>query len=307
MKRNASRILSLVLAIALIMSLSLTAFALDGHEMYMSPAAGTSYTTMVDAATNTVNLEVFFTAYNDGNYYNTGFDSDEQAAAVTWTVSNNDAGLVNGDVAVSAGSNNGYKTSKGTVTLNTGVSGVAVIHADHKGLTLDLVIARDAASKSSTAIKTNVYVVDVSGTTGNAITNNASVSVYAPATGNRTLSGILLGKEAAFQNQATAMGTLDVLLKASNNNITSVTLSDDGSYANAINGLYYWSYAVYDASGNLVPLSQNISASIFVLPASGYTVVWKYGGWSFASILNDVTDEAGNVITRGEISSWNLA
>lgn len=294
MKRNATRILTLVLAIALIMSMSLTAFALDGHEMYMSPATGTSYTTMVDSDTDTVDLEVFFTAYNDGNYYNTGFNNEAQAKNVIWTVTNNADGLVSGNVAVSSGTCGNYTTSKGTVTLDDEAVGVAVVHAAYNSLTLDLVIARDEEDPSTASVSAKTYVVDVSGTAGNVIESNLNVGVYSPATNNEALSGILLNKEAAFQNQATAMGTLDVLLKASNNNITSVTLSDDGSYANAINGLYYWSYAVYDASGNLVPLSQNISASIFVLPASNYTVVWKYGGWSFASTFD------------AEKTSWGL-
>lgn len=288
MKRNASRILSLVMAIALIMSLSLTAFALDGHEMYMSPAAGTSYTTMVDAATNTVILEVFFTAYNDGNYYNTGFDSDEQAAAVTWTVSNNDAGLVNGDVAVSAGSNNGYKTSKGTVTLNSGVSGVAVVHAAHNGLTLDLVIARDTATPVTSPSLANVYLVDASSSPANVMVNNVTATVYAPTV--NPMSNLLIGKTGAFQNKPTAMGTLDALRMMGL--VSSVTLSDTGDYANEINGLYYWSYAMYAPDGAIVSISQTTSASICELPATGYTVVWKYGAWSFASTLSE------------EITSW---
>lgn len=315
MKRNATRILTLVLAIALIISMSLPAFAMDGHEVYLSPATGTSYTTMVDATTSTVSLEVYFSAYDatiadaSAQWYNTGFNSATDAEAVQWSVpaGGNPNGLISPTISVTSGTVNSLTTSKATVTLNPGVSGVAIVHAEYSpSMTLDLVIARDEEEPADASVSTKVYVVDVSGATGNAIVNNANVSVCAPATEASSLSGILLDMEGAFQNQATAMGTLDVLLKASNNNITSVTLSDDGSYANAINGLNYWSYAVYDASGNLVPLSQNISASIFVLPASNYTVVWKYGGWSFASTLNDVIGEDGN-ITDGEISSWDLA
>ena len=154
MKRNASRILSLVLAIALVMSMSLTAFALDGHEMYMSPATGTSYTTMATSSTTSVPLEVCFTAYNEG-YYTTGFDSADQAKTVSWTVTYNDDGLVNNTVAVSSGEVNSVITSKGTVTLNAGVTGVAVVHAAYNGLTLDLVIARD-----TTGVQSNVAATE---------------------------------------------------------------------------------------------------------------------------------------------------
>lgn len=283
MKRIASRILSLVLAIALVMSMSLTAFALDGHEMYMSPATGTSYTTMATSSTTSVPLEVCFTAYNEG-YYTTGFDSADQAKAVSWTVTYNDDGLVNNTVAVSSGVVNSVITSKGTVTLNAGVTGVAVVHAAYNGLTLDLVIARDTTGVQSD-VAAKVYVVDVTSSDDKLIVDNETVTVKAPA--NKSGS-ILAGKSCAFQNQPTAMGTLDMLL---NEDIESVTLSDDGSYANAINGLYYWGYAVYSSTGALVDISQVTSASIFAL-SSGQTVVWKYGAWSFASTL------------AAEVASW---
>lgn len=284
MKRNASRILSLVLAIALVMSISLTAFALDGHEMYMSPATGTSYTTMATSSTTSVPLEVCFTAYNEG-YYTTGFDSADQAKTVSWTVTYNDDGLVNNTVAVSSGEVNSVITSKGTVTLNAGVTGVAVVHAAYNGLTLDLVIARDTTGVQSN-VAAKVYVVDVTSSDDKLIVDNETVTVAAPAGKS---GSILAGKSCAFQNQPTAMGTLDVLL--SNEVLESVTLSADGSYANEINGLYYWGYAVYSSTGALVDISQVTSASIFAL-SSGQTVVWKYGAWSFASTLT------------AEVASW---
>lgn len=281
MKKRFSRMLGLILALAMVMSMSLTAFAMDGHEMYLSPAAGTSYTTIVSSGTTSVSLEVDFTAYNDGSYYTTGFDDTTQATSVSWTVSNNTDGLINGGVSVSSGTVNSLITSKGTVTLNTGVSGVAILHAAYNSFTLDLVIARDTVDAVEEAVTTKAYVVDVSSGTASMIVNNQSVSVYAPSYDD--MGGLLSGKSAAFQNVPTAMGTLDALYAAGK--VSSVALSADGSYANAINGINYWSYAVYTPSGDLVNLSQNISASIFELPDDDYTVVWKCGAWSFASTL----------------------
>lgn len=286
-KRRFSRILGLLLALVMVMSTSLAAFAMDGNEVYLSPASGTSYTTMVSSGTTSVSLEVDFTAYSGGSYYTTGFDDTTQAASVSWTVSNNTDGLINGGVSVSSGTVNSLITSKGTVSLNTGVSGVAIVHAAYNGLTLDLVIARDAASVAS-EVDTNAYVVDLSSGTANLIVNNQSVSVYAPSDNN--MGGLLSGKSAAFQNVPTAMGSLDALYAAGK--VSSVALSADGSYANAINGIYYWGYAVYTPDGTLVGLSQGISASVFELPDDDYTVVWKCGAWSFASTLTD------------EVASW---
>lgn len=113
------------------------------------------------------------------------------------------------------------------MTLNAGVSGVAVIHADHKGLTLDLVIARDATTKTDANVLADVCIVDVS--SGDIIADQ-TVTVPVPGT-------LLSGKSAAFQNQPTAMGTLSALKE--DNKLDSVSLSADGSYANEINGLYY--------------------------------------------------------------------
>lgn len=279
--------LGLLLALVMVMSTGLTAFAMDGNEVYLSPASGTSYTTMVSSGTTSVSLEVDFTAYSDGSYYATGFDSTTQAESVSWTVSNNADGLINGGVSVSSGMVNSLITSKGTVTLNTGVSGIAIVHVAYNGFTLDLVIARDAASVAS-EVAAKTYIVDVSSSDADVIVNNQNVTVYAPSTSQG--QGLLTGKSAAFQNVATAMGTLDVLYTAGT--LDSLQLSADGSYVSEINDLNYWGYAVYAPSGALLGLSQSISASIFTLPGDGYTVVWKYGAWSFASTL------------EAEVASW---
>lgn len=286
-KRRFSRILGLLLALVMVMSTGLAAFAMDGNEVYLSPASGTSYTTMVSSGTTSVSLEVDFTAYSGGSYYTTGFDDTTQAASVSWTVSNNTDGLINGGVSVSSGTDNSLITSKGTVTLNTGASGIAIVHAAYNGLTLDLVIARDAASVAS-GVTAKTYIVDVSSSDADVIVDNQSVAVYAPSTEEG--AGLLTGKSAAFQNVATAMGTLDVLFAAEK--LDSLQLSADGSYVSEINELSYWGYAVYAPGGALLDLSQSISASIFVLPSNGYTVVWKCGAWSFASTL------------EAEVASW---
>lgn len=288
MKRKVSRILALLFALVMAMSMSLTVFAMDGHEMYLSPAAGTSYTTMVSSGTTSVSLEVDFSAYNNGNYYTTGFDSTTQAESVSWMVTNNADGLISGDVSVSSGVVGSLTTSKGTVTLNTGVSGVAIVHAAYNGFTLDLVIARDAAVVTSEAVAADVYVVDASSDEADIIVDDESVSVYAPSTGRS--SGLLTGKSAAFQNLPTVMETLGALRRSGS--LSSVQLSADGSYVSEIDDNYYWGYAVYTPDGALLDLSQNISASILTLPANGYTVVWKCGVWSFASTLST------------EIASW---
>lgn len=295
MKRNATRILTLVLAIALIMSMSLPAFAMDGHEVYLSPATGTSYTTIVDATTSTVSLEVYFSAYDatiadtSAQWYNTGFNSATDAEAVQWSVpeGQNPNGLISPTISVTSGTVNSLTTSKATVTLNPGVSGVAIVHAEYSpSMTLDLVIARDAASEQD-SVTTQVYVVDVTASTDKRLVDNEEVEVAAPVSGDASLMG---GKAGAFQNRPTAMGTLDALLEGFF--IDSATLSTDGSYVSDIEEIEYWSYAVYNTStGALVDITQSISASIYAL-SSGQTVVWKHGAWSFASNLST------------EIASW---
>ncbi len=296
MKRKFSRILGLLLALVMVMSTSLAAFAMDGNEVYLSPAPGTGYTTVVDSNENEVELEVYFSAYDGSSYYKTGFDNEAQAEDVSWSVISDEDELVDGEIEAGAGSNSGYITGLGTVSLNMDVVGVAIVRASYttsssnpQTYTLDLVIARDA-NMAAAGVSADTYVVNASTSPASAIVSNQSVSVCAPSTDST--DELLKGKSAVLQNLPTAMGTLKALLAASGSGVNSVALSDDGSYVNAINDIYYWGYAVYTPSGALVDLSQNISASVLVLPANGYTVVWKCGSWTFANTLSE------------EIASW---
>lgn len=272
MKRNATRILTLVLAIALIMSMSLTAFALDSNVWYMSPAPGTEYTTMVSASTTSVSLEVFFSACDSvtGDWYNVGFDENTSA---TWTVKADPDNLISGNITVTATKEGTLDTCTGTVPLYGNKAGVAIVTAAYGTYTLDLVIAVDREQTAS-AVTADVYLIDASAGGDGLLDYKEAVTVTAPGT-------LTYGKSGAFQKQPTAMNVLDSL-----NSDHTIVLSATGEYVTEIDDLQYWSYAAYDASGNIVSISQNISAAICVLPTNGYTVVWKYGSYSFANTLS---------------------
>lgn len=290
--KTTRRILSMVLALMMILSLSLTAFALDGNEVYLSPAPGTSYTTITSA--NSVTLGVYFSASNGNSWYNTGFDSAAQAANVVWTVTSDpDDIIVNNAVVKGSGSAGTLTTATGTVSVNTANTGVAIINAsytksnpdgDDETFTLDLTVAVDANSAQN-EVAANIYVINTTSTDHKYIANGVPVTV-APA--SEVSGSIIAGMSGAYQNIPTAMSALDALynnVDEDESPISSITLSDTGEYVTELNGLYYWSYAVYDAQGNLVNVSQNISASICEI-ANGSAVVWKYGAYSFASTLN---------------------
>jgi hypothetical protein len=289
-QRKPSKLLATLVTLTMVLSLVLSqgtsASAYDLNSVYLIPAAGTQFTTMASAG-STVNLDVIFSAYNAGTstWYNAGFDTAAEAASANWSIANDPSGIIATGPLVTAQTVGSLIASRGTVILNTGASGVAIVNVKvAPTFTINLAIAVDALTPSSGSVATNVYVVDSSTSPGTRMIDNLTTDVYAPA--YDSMGGLLIGKSEVFQNLPTAAGTLDALLY--NGELSSASTSPTGGYISSIDGIAGsgWSYAVYDASGNLNNLSQQISASLFELQNANNTVVWKTNGsWYFQSTL----------------------
>ncbi|MDR1298912.1 MAG: DUF4430 domain-containing protein [Oscillospiraceae bacterium] len=296
MKKFSKSIIGIALMLAMTVALlSATALAIDPNSVYLTPATGTPYTTITEAG-DTVDLNVWFSTYDGTDYGTAGFDNAAQAETTVWSVAYDPSGIID---TLSSGSDtiDSLITATGTVVINEDVSGTASVLATYTDATygtfsLNLTVAVDAAIPQD-AVVTTVYIVDTSGAWSPNDLEFSSVSVSAPAD---TSDSILVGENQALQNIPTAMSTLDVLNY--DESITAV-VNTGGSYVTSINDLtayappsyYGWSYAVYDTSGDILPATEDIAASMYQLLDDGYTVVWKFAdGYSFESVLNDEID-----------------
>jgi len=285
------RLLPVLLAFVLVFSLSMTALASDTDLTNFTKETNELWTTVVTAGASTT-IDV---GPANLSYVYTGFSTSTAAANVSWSI-NFGSALINSYSSAPFQMPGGDWVNRLTVNTNSGVQGTASFHAVNTNAgaqptaTVDMTVAIEPSSVTEDPVLTEVYVVDVSGSPTDVIVDDESVDVYASvADPISSLLNITLGKSSAYQNVPSAMNTLNALLYSSY--ISTATNPSPGDYATEIDGLSgYWTYAVYDGNGDLEPMSQVISASVFELPASGYTVVWKYGSWSFEDELADEID-----------------
>ena len=279
---------------------------------WLNPANGTQFTNIVTAPAFNFPLYVGIDINGDGT--TSPFPSQGDATSVDWSVAYDPNGIVNG-----LKSNPGFYNPSGSdyyayafVNSVYNTPGAASILATYTptGQYLNITIAIDAGTLQAPASNITVYLVNTSDTLYStevpALSDQEfpNLTVYAPNQLGLSYTSMLLGESQAFQNLPTAMAVLDNLLDQEG--LASVILSD-GSYAFSIGNLdqetvvvsgvdYYWgwTYAVYDASGNLLDIGEDVIAASVMMLDDDYTVVWKYDyNVSFQSTL------------AAEISTWD--
>ena len=285
--KTAKKLTALLLAIVMVLAMSVSAFAMDGHEVYLSPAPGTDYTTITTASS--VNLEVYFSAStNNTTLYNTGFDSAADAQNVVWSVKNDPSAIVS-TITKGSSTEGDLITATAAVSLAANKHGVAIITATYGTYTLDLTICVESATAAAAATGVTVEIADAryensqySGlytVTGTALSVAAITNVSGHAFANDNY--VAKSFPSAFGALCQMVGTSNLILD--DGYVTSITATDfatetaitltpymDGNY-----NYYGWNYCVV-RNGSIVAESLNISSTIFELQ-SGDRVIWAFG------------------------------
>ena len=284
--RKAGALVSIVMSLILAFGAVSNAYGSVSFA-WLNPAVGTQFTNIVTAPAFNFPLYAGIDINGDGT--TSPFPTKGDATSVDWSVDYDPYGIVNG-----LKSSNGFYNPSGSdyyayAIVNSVYStlGAASILATYTptGQYLNITIAIDAA-KATTAENVDVYLVNTTAEAGDVllaadsngayVASESGLTVLSPA-GNTTSP--LYNENQAFQYLPTATSALDAFEIS-----YSLSPYSEGSYVEEIDGLgpgaYYefgWTYAVYDASGNLLDIGNPavISASVMMLD-DGYTVVWKY-------------------------------
>jgi hypothetical protein len=143
------------------------------------------------------------------------------------------------------------------------------------------VVVEDPFARTNPNQYISAYVVNVTGGTPSFIDGNSS----GPEIFDYVQSPVTLGEDSLFLDEPGALqkdpSVMSILDNQNAGGSITLVLTGDGGYVQSINGLANgWTYAVYDGNGDIVPISQVISASAFPLTDEtvDYTAVFKYGG-----------------------------
>lgn len=277
-KKGFKRLLAGILTGAMALSMNMTAFAAspqaDGDVIGLSPYGDTPYTTYVtlgDAATTTVNLFVTGLTTNtkaDGTteYVKTPLDID-QADAVEWNVTTPIDDL-DGSIENEAQYIDNEWVSSCSIDTSSLVRnpGYAVVQAKLDGLqmpTLDFTIVFNP-SGSVTPV-TGITCKFMEGTKELASVDVGSVGASDIPNSTKYPNALYATKLA--QNKD-GVGTIEGF---EDGYITSVTIGTK-TYDSAGG---YWMYALEDAAHNPITASENVGASVYPLQ-NGYTIIWTY-------------------------------
>lgn len=292
MKRNMKKLLSLVLAMVMVLSMGVTSFAANSDAAVMSKPTGDEY--LWNASVNPGGTATFYVGPASTSYVFTGFDKEADATSkVTWTASYGSGKVVSTTVGSKLIGDLGY-ASTCTVDISADAEpGVVLVKATRNDVstalesnTCSFYIVVEDTSKSIAAANVSVQMYD-------AYTENAYATADGPITvqaANANASSLFKGDASAAQYYATAADTLDNLLadgaiasvSASYGYVSGISMYDDdgnatdllvGGYSEA--GYYGWLYGVI-RGGAYVEDSINLSAAVFDLQ-DGDTVIWYYG------------------------------
>ena len=292
MKRNMKKLLSLMLAMVMVLSMGITSFAANSDAAVMSKPTGDEY--LWNASVNPGGTATFYVGPASTSYVFTGFDKETDATSkVTWTASYGSGKVVSTTVGAEKIGTLGY-ASTCTVDISADAEpGVILVNATRNDVspalesnTCRFYIVVEDPSKSIAAANVNIEMIDLY--TGNVYaTTDGPVTVQAA---NANASSLFKGDASAAQYYATAADTLDNLLadgliadvKASHGFVSGISMYDEsgnatemleGGYSEA--GSYGWLYGVI-RKGAYVEDSINLSAAVFDLK-DGDTVLWVYG------------------------------
>lgn len=289
--KNLKKLSALILALVMALSLCVNVVALDGNEVYLSPATGTEYTTITNGSS--VVLEVLFSAQDDEyNWYKTGFNTTTEAENISWRAKSDPSGLVV-SIVRGSGTDNGLITATGTISLMPNRYGTAIIEAKYGEFTLDLVICVESSTTVSAVTGISVEVLDVR------FDNTYYTNIYSQGE-NMTVSSINATSNHPLSNQTSTAKTFPTALNAlcqqvgssnmvvyggyvseitapdmfTGENITLAAYSDEG-WVNS----YGWNYCVIrTVNGEKSIVEDSINLSSAVLPLqNGDAVYWAFG------------------------------
>lgn len=276
MKTTMKKLTALALAIVMMFAMSATVFALDSNIQYMTPAAGTEYTTIT--SNNSVDLEVYFSAkkFEEGEwrYYYAGFDSETQASSASWTVVSDPDDVINGGVSVSAGEVGELITSKGSVAVNTSNCGVAVVRAQYGTYSLDLTICVENNTPAANVSGISVEVLDARFDES----RHTDLYVYDSAMNVSAINAV--GSSHDLYNETGIAKSYPTALNALNQAVGYSSMVVGGGYVSSITALD-------------IVTEENVTLSAYT------TANWDYYGWNYCVIRGGEIVEECNMMSAG--------
>jgi hypothetical protein len=313
--QKTKKLFALLMAIVLVVSLSsgLTAFAASNDPNFTN-APGTAYTTFLNAANN---FEADIAAGPADSYYMfSGFDDEEDAANVTWTVNYGSSAQIVANSQTEIEVSEDVWASQVTVErvgTNYGPTSFRAT-SGFTSATMDLTVVVDCAQpESNRSIAVLVQYNESETYSGTVFDSDYYAFNYVTSVvPSQASDPLVTGEEQLAQNYHTPIGALARMITSPPpgwfymTKIAGANILTDGSYVYGIqfytdrfgattamlNGEGYsgWQYRVYDlAEGGAVnpdSASGLIGAGAFPVEA-GQVVVWRYGSYMDSSLFPD--------------------
>lgn len=291
MKKNVKKVLTLVLAMVMVLSMSLTSLAATSDKAVMSKPDGTGY--LWNKSVNPGGSAEFYVGPANSSYLFTGFDTASEAQSkVTWTLSYGCDKVASKTIGSELIGTTGY-ASKCTINISANAEpGVVLVTATRNDVSTSLesntcsfYIVVEDTSKSISAANVYVEMYDLYSYAYAAAGGPMTVSAA-----NTNSSSLFYGDSSAAQYYATPAETLDNMLadgmiesvSASYGYVEAVSMYDEDGNSSGLlyggmseAGYYGWWYGVI-RDNTYVSDTINISASVFDLE-DGDTVLWVYG------------------------------